>query len=190
MILSGRAALVGCAVVLVAISAAIALMPDDTTMIGSLIGLGGCLGLVGLFQDLAEREAGRRMRAALPVSRHEVLDAWWLAGGAGFLAATGVSMIIASLLPVNTALPVPVLAVLVAAVLASSVPLVLGRRGTSRVTAILALLFVEGLVAGFLARVLGGRLETAVLAAILGAGFAVVVVSWWLSHRLYARQDH
>ncbi|MDO4243116.1 MAG: hypothetical protein Q4C85_05040 [Actinomyces sp.] len=188
-VMANRPAPLSLVVVTALVAGAVAVSREDATVsVVGIMGLGACVGHMGLIYDILERPRLRRLRAVLPVSRAEVLDAWWLAAGAALVLSTVLAMVIVSLTRASTALPVPVLAVLFAAAIAPCVPLALRFDGSGLVWTG-APLFVAGLAAGFLAGTLADVGPT-LLVIIVGVGLAIVVASWWLSHRVYRVQDH
>ena len=148
------------------------------------------LGLSGVLWPTAD---SRRFLAALPVSRAQVVNAWWLGAGLWSTVCLG-GLVVVSFL-VGQPVWVALLGAAVETVAASlALPVFLGGLSLRRYLLWFGLLVVSVVLVVLLSSVGPVRhwlvSDSPLRWALLAPAALVVVVSWWLSHRLYARQDH
>ncbi|VEG29208.1 Uncharacterised protein [Actinomyces howellii] len=155
----------------------------------------GSMVIVGLSSSLLEGTDDRRLLAALPVNRAQVVNAWWLV--AGIALATFLGLVVMEELgkrgSVGQAELWMVLEIAGGAV-AFPVFMALAVRGPRRYLLWLAYLVVSVVPVALLSFIGPVRhwlvSDSPLRWALLAPAALVIVVSWWLSHRIYARQDH
>lgn len=161
------------------------------------------MGIAGGLQNVMNRgESQDRLCAELPASRAVIVNCWWLEGGLSLALSSALNTIIFGLFLEIRYWWVFVELSLVAqlSMIALGIPIFI-CFGKVRGTFIMFFaLMIEGVIAGFCSNFLnvdevvetivnfsGGSSDLFILLSLLAI---VVVLLWWLSHRIYERQDH